>query len=84
MNLAVNCLDKFFNFEKTDCAEEPGCMSMYNDIVWEERGNTEKRMTNSVTVANYARRLLLGRWSFLGLGSEKKPILINQMDKTAE
>ena len=27
---------------------------------------------NSVTVANYARRLLLGRWSFWGPGSEKK------------
>ena len=26
---------------------------------------------NSVTVANYARRFLLGRWSFLGPGSEK-------------
>ena len=27
---------------------------------------------NSVTVANCARRLLLGRWSFWGPGSEKK------------
>ena len=27
---------------------------------------------NSVAVANYARRFLLGRWSFLGPGSEKK------------
>ena len=47
-------------------------MSMYNDIVWGERGNTEKCVMNSVTVANYARRFLLGRWSLLGLGSEKK------------
>ena len=47
-------------------------MSMYNDTVWRERGNTEKCETNSVTVVNYARRFPLGRWSFLGLGSEKK------------
>ena len=46
-------------------------MSMYNDIVWRDRGNTENIM-NSVTVANDARRFLLGRWSFLGPGSEKK------------
>ena len=39
--------------------------SMYNDIVWE-------RTRKHVTVANYARRFLLGRWSFWGLGSEKK------------
>ena len=44
---------------------------MYNDIIWGERGNTEKCEMNSVTVANYARRFLLGRWSFLGAGSEK-------------
>ena len=31
-------------------------MSMYNDIVWRERGNTEKCIMNSVTVANGARR----------------------------
>ena len=41
-------------------------MSMYNDIVWGGRGNTEKCFMNSVTVANYARRFLLGRWSFFG------------------
>ena len=47
-------------------------MSMYNDIVWGEQGNTEKCDNNSVTVANYARRFPRGRWSFLGLGSKKK------------
>ena len=29
-----------------------------------ERGNTDKYILNFVTVANYARRFLLGRWSF--------------------
>ena len=48
-------------------------MSIYNDTVRGERGNTEKCITNSVTVTNYARRFLLGRWwSFMGPGSEKK------------
>ena len=28
-------------------------MTMYNDIVWGEVGNTETRIMNSVTVANY-------------------------------
>ena len=40
-------------------------MSMYSYIVWGERGDTEKCEMNSVTVANNARRFLLGRWSFL-------------------
>ena len=46
-------------------------MSMYNDIVWQERGNTERCEYNSQTVANYACRFPRGRWS-LGPGSEKK------------
>ena len=47
-------------------------MSMYNDIIWRERGNTETCETDFVTVANYARRFPHGRWSYLGRGSEKK------------
>ena len=49
-------------------------MSMYNDNVWRERGNTEKCITNSVTVTNYARRFLLGRWSFLGTWIRKEMV----------
>ena len=33
---------------------------------------TEKCEYNSLTVANYGRRFPRGRWSFLGLGPEKK------------
>ena len=47
-------------------------MSMYNDIVRRDRRNTEKWITNSVAVANHARRFLRGRSSFLESGSEKK------------
>ena len=47
-------------------------MSMFNDIVWREPGNTENSENNSVTVANYARRFPRGRWSFLVPGTEKK------------
>ena len=46
-------------------------MSMYNDIAWGERRKHRKNIVNSATVANYARRFPRGRWSFLGLGSEK-------------
>ena len=46
--------------------------SMYNDIVWRERGHAEKCESNSREVANHARKFPRGRWSFLGLGSEKK------------
>ena len=42
--------------------------TLYGEI----KGNTEKRVTNSFSVANYARRVPRGRWSFLGLGSEKR------------
>ena len=37
-----------------------------------ERGDTDKCIMNSVSVANCAPRFLLGRWSFLGPGAEKK------------
>ena len=47
-------------------------MSVYNDMIRGEQGNHEKCETNSVTVVNCARRFPLGRWSFLGRGSEKK------------
>ena len=47
-------------------------MSMYNDIAWRDKGNTERREYNSQAVSNYARKFHRGHWSFLGLGSEKK------------
>ena len=78
---------QFFFMENFQC--EPGqlrgtilFMSMYNDIICENE-ETENCEMNSVTVANYARRLLLGRWTFLGPGSEKNGtqlILRNQME----
>ena len=52
--------------------EGPSSCQCTTTFVWRERGNTEKCIVNSVTVANYARRFLLGRWSFFGPGSEKK------------
>ena len=47
-------------------------MSMYNDIAWGEKGNTERCEFNSQTVAEYAREFPRGHWSFLDPGSEKK------------
>ena len=47
-------------------------MSMYNDIAWQEKGNTERCKYDSQSAANYARKFPRGHWSFLELGSEKK------------
>ena len=46
-------------------------MSMYHDVAWRERGNTERCEYSSQTVAEYARRFPRGHWSFLRPGSEK-------------
>ena len=46
-------------------------MSIYNDIEWGAKGNTERCEYNSQTVAEYARRFPRGHWSFLGPGTEK-------------
>ena len=44
---------------------------MHNDIVWREKGNTERCEYNLKTTANI-RKFPRGRWSFLGPGTEKK------------
>ena len=65
-------------------------MSMYNDIVWRERGNKENCIANSFKIAEYARRFPQGRWSFRVPGCEKKWYgththkLDGEWDKTAE
>ena len=57
---------------------------MYNDLVCGEQGNTEKCEYNSLKVANYARRFLLGRSSFFWdldqIRNGTELILINQME----
>ena len=47
-------------------------MSMFNDIVWDAKGNDETCDNNSKTIKQYARRCPRGHWSFSGPGSEKK------------
>ena len=47
-------------------------MSMYNDIKWGTPGNHENCSANALRATEYARKFPQGRWSFLGLGSEKK------------
>ena len=54
-------------------------MSMYGDIVCGEGGNGELCVANSQIAANYARRSARGRWSFLGLGSEKEMVRIKHV-----
>ena len=45
---------------------------MFNDTVWDAKGNDELCVSNSKTIKQYARRFPRGHWSFRGLGSEKK------------
>ena len=47
-------------------------MSMFNDIVWDAKGNDETRENNSKIIELYARGFPRGHWSFPGPGSEKK------------
>ena len=47
-------------------------MSMFNDIVWDAKGNDVICVNNSKTIEEYAERFPRGHWSFLGPGSEKK------------
>ena len=52
-------------------AESSSCRSIMT-LYGEKNGNTQKCTQNSINVSKCARKLLCGRWSFLGLGSEKK------------
>ena len=47
-------------------------MSMFNDIVWDVKGNHELCVNNSKTIKEYAERFPRGHWSFTGPGSEMK------------
>ena len=47
-------------------------MSMFNDIEWTKKGNSEQCISNSEHVKNYAKRFSQGHWTFLGPGSELK------------
>ena len=43
-------------------------MSMFNNIVWDAKGNEELCENNSKRVEEYARRFPRGHWSSLGPG----------------
>ena len=47
-------------------------MSMFNDISWRSKDNEKECESNAQLVSLYAKRLGIGQWSFLGLGSGKK------------
>ena len=60
------------NGEPQHCEERIIFMSMFNDIDWTKRRNSEKCLSNSEQVKNYAKRFSRGHWTFLGPGDEKK------------
>ena len=47
-------------------------MSMFNDIIWRSENNERECIANVTLVTFFAKRFPARRWSFLGLGSEKK------------
>ena len=47
-------------------------MSMFNDISWGSQDNEQECIANVSHVTLFAKRFPVGRWSFLGPGSEKK------------
>ena len=47
-------------------------MSMFNDVGWTKRGNSERCVSNSEQVKNYAERFSRGHWKTLCPGDEKK------------
>ena len=58
-------------------------MSMFNDIVWDAKGNKEQCEYNTQAVAEYARKFPRGHWFLLGPGQKKngtEPILEDHTD----
>ena len=49
-------------------------MSMFDDIDWRKRGHSERCISNSEQVKNYAERFSRGHWTFLGPGDEKEMV----------
>ena len=47
-------------------------MSIVNDMEWTKRGNSERGISNSDNVKNYAKKFSQRHWTFLRLGDEKK------------
>ena len=47
-------------------------MSMFNDISCDRKGNEEECVANSKVVSILAKKFGIGKWSFIGSGSEKK------------
>ena len=60
------------NIEPVSFEERIIFMSMFNDIDWTKRGNSERCTSNSEHVKSYAERFSRGHWTFLGPGDEKK------------
>ena len=70
----LRLVQKFMN-KMSDPAQFQGriiFMLMFNDIIWGTKDNEQECIANAIHVSLFATRFPAGRWSFLGLGSEKK------------
>ena len=57
---------------RSSCQGRINFISMFNDISWGSQDNEQECECGANLVSIYARSFSPGRWSFLGLGSEKK------------
>ena len=55
------------NLEPEDFEDQIIFMSMFNDIEWTKKGNSERCISNSEQVKKYAKRFSRGHWTFLEL-----------------
>ena len=47
-------------------------MSMFNDISCDKKDNEEECVANAKVFSIFAKKFVIGQWSFIGPGSEKK------------
>ena len=60
------------HIEPEDCEDRIIFMSMFNDIEWIQKGNSEQCISKSEQVKNNVKRFSRGHWTFLDPGGEKK------------
>ena len=46
-------------------------ISMFNDIDWTKKGNSDVCISNATEVSDYVEEFQRGHWSFLGPGDEE-------------
>ena len=72
LNLLQQMMGENYSVNQRTSLVGSSFMSMFNDIVWDAKGNDEICENNSKTIKQFARRIPRGHWSFPGPGFEKE------------